>query len=78
MTEAQKLTNAERCSLFLLDKEHHELVAKVFDGYPAKGENEVSLIKSYDQVFVIKLGHYSRPFQKLELLKIKALLATLP
>lgn len=41
MTEAQKLTNAERCSLFLLDKEHHELVAKVFDGYPAKGENEV-------------------------------------
>jgi len=41
MMEAQKLTNAERCSLFLLDKEHHELVAKVFDGYPAKGENEV-------------------------------------
>lgn len=32
MVEARKLTNAERCSLFLLDHEHHELVAKVFDG----------------------------------------------
>ncbi|XP_059476032.1 cGMP-dependent 3',5'-cyclic phosphodiesterase-like [Neocloeon triangulifer] len=40
MMEAQKLTNAERCSLFLLDHEHHQLVANVFDGYPTKGENE--------------------------------------
>lgn len=32
MIEARKLTNAERCSLFLIDHEHHELVAKVFDG----------------------------------------------
>ncbi|XP_063983080.1 cGMP-dependent 3',5'-cyclic phosphodiesterase-like isoform X3 [Diachasmimorpha longicaudata] len=32
MVKARKLTNAERCSLFLLDHEHHELVAKVFDG----------------------------------------------
>lgn len=32
MTEARNLTNAERCSLFLWDKERDELVAKVFDG----------------------------------------------
>ncbi|XP_067009440.1 cGMP-dependent 3',5'-cyclic phosphodiesterase [Anabrus simplex] len=32
MTEARKLTNAERCSLFLVDHDHNELVAKVFDG----------------------------------------------
>uniref|UniRef100_T1J3H1 3',5'-cyclic-GMP phosphodiesterase n=1 Tax=Strigamia maritima TaxID=126957 RepID=T1J3H1_STRMM len=32
MAEARHLTKAERCSLFLLDEEHHELVAKVFDG----------------------------------------------
>ncbi|XP_065343189.1 cGMP-dependent 3',5'-cyclic phosphodiesterase-like [Cloeon dipterum] len=40
MMEAQKLTNAERCSLFLLDHAHNELVAKVFDGIPTMGENE--------------------------------------
>jgi cGMP-dependent 3',5'-cyclic phosphodiesterase len=32
MMEARKLTNAERCSLFLLDSEHDHLVAKIFDG----------------------------------------------
>jgi GAF domain. len=32
MVEARKLTNAERCSLFLLDSEHDHLVAKIFDG----------------------------------------------
>ncbi|KAF7998096.1 hypothetical protein HCN44_009494 [Aphidius gifuensis] len=32
MIEARRLTNAERCSLFLLDTENNELVAKVFDG----------------------------------------------
>lgn len=32
MVEARKLTNAERCSLFLLDSEHDYLVAKIFDG----------------------------------------------
>lgn len=32
MAEARKLTNAERCSLFLLDLEQQDLVAKVFDG----------------------------------------------
>ncbi|UYV60750.1 PDE2A [Cordylochernes scorpioides] len=31
MCEAKNLTKAERCSLFLLDKERSELVAKVFD-----------------------------------------------
>ncbi|XP_035212187.1 cGMP-dependent 3',5'-cyclic phosphodiesterase-like [Stegodyphus dumicola] len=36
MTEARKLTCAERCSLFLLDKEENELVAKVFDGHNAE------------------------------------------
>jgi cGMP-dependent 3',5'-cyclic phosphodiesterase len=32
MAEARELTNAERCSLFLIDKETGELVSKVFDG----------------------------------------------
>jgi len=35
MLEAKKLTLAERCSIFLLDPETQELVAKVFDGAPA-------------------------------------------
>lgn len=37
MAEAKNLTNAERCSLFLIDKYTGELVSKVFDG------NEVSV-----------------------------------
>jgi cGMP-dependent 3',5'-cyclic phosphodiesterase len=36
MVEARKLTNAERCSLFLLDSEHDHLVAKIFDGETSK------------------------------------------
>lgn len=32
MAEAKNLTHAERCSLFLLDPDHEDLVAKVFDG----------------------------------------------
>lgn len=32
MAEARELAKAERCSLFLLDKETGELVSKVFDG----------------------------------------------
>lgn len=32
MSEARRLTHAERCSLFLLDPDHIHLVAKVFDG----------------------------------------------
>ncbi|KZS09939.1 putative cAMP and cAMP-inhibited cGMP 3',5'-cyclic phosphodiesterase 10A [Daphnia magna] len=32
MSQARHLTKAERCSLFLLDKQHKCLVAKVFDG----------------------------------------------
>lgn len=38
MAEAKDLAGAERCSLFLLDKQTGELVSKVFDG------NEVSII----------------------------------
>ena len=40
MAEARNLTNAERCSLFLLDPDQQDLVAKVFDGIAMK---EVSL-----------------------------------
>lgn len=40
MIEAKNLTNAERCSLFLLDPEQQDLVAKVFDGIAI---DEVSL-----------------------------------
>ncbi|XP_071577810.1 cGMP-dependent 3',5'-cyclic phosphodiesterase-like isoform X1 [Temnothorax nylanderi] len=32
MAEVRNLTNAERCSLFLLDPDQQDLVAKVFDG----------------------------------------------
>ena len=32
MQEARNLTKAERCSVFLLEKDTNELVAKVFDG----------------------------------------------
>lgn len=46
MSEARKLTNAERCSLFLLDPEHMHLVAKVFDGVsPAERNTEVRIAK---------------------------------
>ncbi|XP_022254452.1 cGMP-dependent 3',5'-cyclic phosphodiesterase-like isoform X2 [Limulus polyphemus] len=40
MTEARNLTSAERCSLFLLDKEQNELIAKVFDGNLADDGSE--------------------------------------
>ncbi|XP_022644193.1 cGMP-dependent 3',5'-cyclic phosphodiesterase-like isoform X3 [Varroa destructor] len=40
MTDARELTRAERCSLFLLDKEQRELVAKVFDGHLAEDGQE--------------------------------------
>ncbi|XP_033349474.1 cGMP-dependent 3',5'-cyclic phosphodiesterase-like isoform X1 [Bombus vosnesenskii] len=36
MAEARNLTNAERCSLFLLDPDQQDLVAKVFDGIAMK------------------------------------------
>ena len=39
MSEARHLTQAERCSLFLLDQKNGELVAKVFDG-DIPGEKE--------------------------------------
>ncbi|XP_022238253.1 cGMP-dependent 3',5'-cyclic phosphodiesterase-like [Limulus polyphemus] len=42
MVEARNLTKAERCSLFLLDKEQNELVAKVFDGQMAEDETEIT------------------------------------
>lgn len=41
MAEVRKLTNAERCSLFLLDPDQQDLVAKVFDGIST---NEVSIV----------------------------------
>ncbi|KAF2365419.1 GAF domain [Trinorchestia longiramus] len=37
MSEARSLTDAERCSLFLLDQDKKELVAKVFDGQTNDG-----------------------------------------
>lgn len=40
MQEARNLTQAERCSVFLIDQETDELVAKVFDGILAN-DNEV-------------------------------------
>ncbi|KAL5012349.1 hypothetical protein ScPMuIL_010900 [Solemya velum] len=46
MQEARNLTHAERCSVFLIDNETEELVAKVFDGIPAEDnmiETEIRL-----------------------------------
>ncbi|KAK3699911.1 hypothetical protein QZH41_016577, partial [Actinostola sp. cb2023] len=49
MTEARSLTNAERCSLFLVDHEHNELVAKVFDGeIPGNGKHKFELYLTGD------------------------------
>lgn len=46
MSEARRLTNAERCSLFLLDPDHMHLVAKVFDGVsPSENHTEVRIAK---------------------------------
>ncbi|XP_076330404.1 cGMP-dependent 3',5'-cyclic phosphodiesterase-like isoform X2 [Tachypleus tridentatus] len=42
MAEVKNLTKAERCSLFLLNKEQNELVAKVFDGQLAKDETKIA------------------------------------
>lgn len=45
MLEARRLTNAERCSLFLLDTENTQLVAKVFDGVVLESHKEVRIPK---------------------------------
>nr|XP_029712454.1 cGMP-dependent 3',5'-cyclic phosphodiesterase-like isoform X1 [Aedes albopictus]XP_029712459.1 cGMP-dependent 3',5'-cyclic phosphodiesterase-like isoform X1 [Aedes albopictus] len=42
MTEAKELAAAERCSLFLLDKQTGELVSKVFDGNEASKEIRIA------------------------------------
>ncbi|XP_060579444.1 cGMP-dependent 3',5'-cyclic phosphodiesterase-like [Ruditapes philippinarum] len=42
MQQARNLTHAERCSVFLIDQDTDELVAKVFDGITTKKDNEVS------------------------------------
>ncbi|XP_042563020.1 cGMP-dependent 3',5'-cyclic phosphodiesterase-like, partial [Clupea harengus] len=42
IAEARSLSNAERCSIFLLDKANEELVAKVFDGGMV-GDNETEV-----------------------------------
>nr|XP_042909667.1 cGMP-dependent 3',5'-cyclic phosphodiesterase-like [Parasteatoda tepidariorum] len=42
MAQARHLTKAERCSLFLLEKERNELVAKVFDGNVAEDGTETT------------------------------------
>ena len=38
MSEARQLTRAERCSLFLLDKERKCLVAKIWDLMETAGQ----------------------------------------
>lgn len=41
MTEARRLTQSERCSLFLLDPENVNLVARVFDGIATSSDTQV-------------------------------------
>eukprot|EP00794_Sanderia_malayensis_P006925 gene6925-7703_t len=43
MEEARNISNAERCSLFLVDSEREELVAKVFDGETTKDDEDNDL-----------------------------------
>ena len=38
MQEARNITNAEKCSVFLMESDVNELVAKVFDGDIASDE----------------------------------------
>ncbi|KAK3099330.1 hypothetical protein FSP39_002735 [Pinctada imbricata] len=45
MQEARNLTQAERCSVFLIDKETDELVAKVFDGITTNDSEEQTEIR---------------------------------
>lgn len=45
MHEARNLTNAERCSVFLLDRHANELVAKVFDGDLMDGHDQSNEIR---------------------------------
>ncbi|XP_066923302.1 cGMP-dependent 3',5'-cyclic phosphodiesterase-like [Clytia hemisphaerica] len=43
MEEARNLTNAERCSLFLVDHNRGELIAKVFDGIESENSSEIRI-----------------------------------
>lgn len=43
MFEAKKLTGAERCSVFLVDKEKKQLFAKVFEGSEGDGKQEIRI-----------------------------------
>lgn len=45
MSEARQLTSAERCSLFLIDTESGDLVAKVFDGGDNSPKSNVIFFK---------------------------------
>lgn len=49
MAEARELTKAERCSLFLIDKETGELVSKVFDGNAIQKRQSIEIRISGDQ-----------------------------
>lgn len=61
-----------RCSLFLLDRERNELVAKVFDGeIPGNGKHKVryfvfiSVCYTYDfSVFLLRFMKYHRSMRK--------------
>lgn len=56
MQEAKTITNAERCSLFLID-DNGELVSKVFDGNDVrKCVSNYLLVKSLYMFFPIELG----------------------
>lgn len=50
MAEARNLTNAERCSLFLLDPEQEDLVAKVFDGVSTRDVSNIAKDQSRHNV----------------------------
>lgn len=60
MEEARNLTKAERCSLFLVDHDAGELIAKVFDGVesPAEVSPRLNTYTIYIYKTDIKNVHY--------------------
>ncbi|XP_063840709.1 cGMP-dependent 3',5'-cyclic phosphodiesterase-like isoform X2 [Scylla paramamosain] len=64
MAEARQLTDAERCSLFLLDREHEQLVAKVFDGERKEESLEevlLPVLQNLPGVYVTSAGEVRLP-----------------
>ena len=56
MIEARNLIQAERCSLFILDKQHNCLIAKIFDGITITPHWDISGMTPKDLSFPTDQG----------------------